>query len=71
MGLGKLVQRIFGRVPLKPGEQSVRFGRCPICRAKWVAQDTRGNIRCANDHRFGPDAPRDELFNTGDHRGEL
>lgn len=57
---------LIGRLRSKP-----RLSRCPICRGPWVSEDKRGNQECAQGHRFGPDQPRGELFNEGEHRGDL
>lgn len=44
--------------------------RCPIgsCGAK-LEPHGKGE-RCKNGHYFGPDAPREPLINSGEHRGE-
>ncbi len=67
-----ILKNLFGFL-VRARQTQPRFDECPVCKARFNRPDDRGNRTCRgkDGHTFGPDAPRGELINQGEHHGEI
>lgn len=47
------------------------FGKRCFCRRPMKRIDELGNYECPEGHVLGPSVPRADLFNQGEHSGDL